>query len=103
MPAALWGRAEGVRSVVQNLAMGVAPFLFGLVSDQLAKGSGSGHSTGFGAHGSGTGLRDTFLIMLIPLLIAAGLMLIARRRYPRDVATALASETALRQQPSNPD
>ena len=96
MPAALWGRAEGVRAVVQNLAMGLAPFLFGLVSDQLAKGSGGGHATGFGAGASGTGLRDTFLIMLVPLLAAGLLMFVARRRYPRDVATALASETALR-------
>jgi MFS family permease len=102
MPAALWGRAEGVRSVVQNLAMGLAPFLFGLVSDRLATGSSSGQSTGFGANGSGTGLRDTFLIMLAPLLVAAALMLVARRRYPRDVATALASETVLRERRSAP-
>jgi MFS family permease len=102
MPAALWGRAEGVRSVVQNLAMGLAPFLFGLVSDRLATGGNPGQSTGFGANGTGTGLRDTFLIMLIPLLVAAVLMSIARRRYPRDVATALASETALRAHRTTP-
>jgi MFS family permease len=98
MPAALWGRAEGVRAVLQNLAMGLAPFLFGLLSNQLGKSGASGHATGFGAGASGVGLRDTFLIMLTSLLMAGLLMFAARRRYPRDVATALASESALRKQ-----
>jgi hypothetical protein len=38
-------------------------------------------------------LDHTFLIMLVTLIIAAGLLLgLARRTYPRDVATAMASE-----------
>jgi hypothetical protein len=38
-------------------------------------------------------LNDTFLIMLGTLVIAAALILfVARRSYPRDVATAMAAE-----------
>jgi len=38
-------------------------------------------------------LGHTFLIMLVTLIIAAGLLLcLARRTYPRDVTTAMASE-----------
>ena len=96
MPSALWGRAEGIRAVLQNLAQGAAPFLFGYISDRLARGGANGQATGFGAGASAGGLRDTFLIMLVPLLAAGLLMLSARRRYPRDVATAIASEAALR-------
>jgi hypothetical protein len=38
-----------------------------------------------------TGLEYTFLLFLIPLLLAGLLALIALRTYPRDVATAVAS------------
>jgi hypothetical protein len=41
-------------------------------------------------------LNHTFLIMLGSLVIAAALILcVARRTYPRDVATAMASELLL--------
>ncbi len=96
MPATLWGQAEGVRTFVRDLATGLAPFFFGYISDRLASGvSGSG-ATGFGAGASASGLRDTFLIMLVPLLASGLLMLWVRRTYPRDVATALANEEAAR-------
>jgi CBS-domain-containing membrane protein len=40
-------------------------------------------------------LEHTVLIMLVSLVIAAALILcVARRTYPRDVATAMASECA---------
>jgi hypothetical protein len=39
--------------------------------------------------------RHAILIMLVSLVIAAALVLcVARRTYPRDVATAMASEAA---------
>jgi sugar phosphate permease len=95
MPSGLWGRAEGVRSTLRNLAEALAPFLFGFASKHLAQRVmvHQGHSTGgFGAQASAQGLEDTFLIMLVPLLIAGVLLLRARRDYPRDVATAHATE-----------
>ena len=86
----LWGRAEGVRTSLQMLAFAVAPLIFGLVSQLLAGGHGS---RGFGATTSanGTALAHTFLIMLAPLAIGGVALLRARRSYPCDVATAVAS------------
>ncbi|HET9124259.1 MAG TPA: MFS transporter [Solirubrobacteraceae bacterium] len=95
MPSGLWGRAEGVRAVLRNFGQSFAPFLFGFVSDRFAPPAAAGTATGFGAGASGTGLEDTFLVMLAPLLIASFIMFMVRRPYPRDVATALESEHAI--------
>ncbi len=54
---------------------GIAPLLFGYFAGQV-----------FG--GGAAGLKDTFLLMLIPLFGGGLLGLIAFRTYPRDVATA---------------
>jgi hypothetical protein len=80
----LWGRAESVRSVFRGGLEAAAPVTFGLVADRL-----------FGGRSDG-GLRDTFLLMLVPLLISGLILLLATRTYPRDVATADATEQALR-------
>jgi hypothetical protein len=78
----LWGRAEGVRTVLRSLAEAAAPTSFGFVSQHV-----------FG-HPSTTGLEYTFLLGLVPLLAAGVLVLPALRTYPRDVATASASVRA---------
>lgn len=68
-----------------------APLLFGFLSTQLGGGGGSAPPADQ-PHGA-AGLDHTFLIMVGPLVAAAGLLLLAARRtYPRDLATALASE-----------
>jgi hypothetical protein len=74
----LWGRAEGVRTLLRTLAMALAPLLFGALSDHV-----------FG--GGREGLQRTFLVMLIPLSGSAFLLFRGLRTYPRDVATAAAS------------
>jgi predicted MFS family arabinose efflux permease len=74
----LWGRAEGVRTLVRTAAQALAPLVFGAVSDYV-----------FG--GGRTGLQWTFAIMLLPLAGSAFLLFTALRTYPRDVATAAAS------------
>jgi MFS family permease len=74
----LWGRAEAVRTLFKQPAEALAPLLFGFAADSLAGGGQ-------------TGLRDAFLIMLVPLAAAVPVILYARRTYPRDVATAAAS------------
>jgi MFS family permease len=73
----LWGRAEGIRTFLRTAAQALAPVLFGAMSDVL----GSGHS----------GLRWTFVVMLIPLVAASILVFRAMASYPRDVATAAAA------------
>jgi MFS family permease len=81
----LWGTAEAVRSTLSSISTGLAPVIFGAVSTALGRGEA--------APSAGSALSHTFLIMLVTLVVAAGLLLcLARRTYPRDVATAMASE-----------
>ena len=44
---------------------------------------------------SATGLRDAFLILVLTLVVSGVLTFRARRTYPVDVASAVASENAL--------
>jgi predicted MFS family arabinose efflux permease len=75
---ALWGRAEGIRTVLRTLGEAAAPVLFGLVSQTVFRG---------GKHA----LEYTFLVFLTVLIMAGLLALTALRTYPRDVATAAES------------
>ena len=75
----LWGTAEAVRSTLVSISTGLAPLVFGAVSTTLGS--------------TASALGDTFLIMLVTLIVAAGLLLgLARRTYPRDIATAITAE-----------
>jgi hypothetical protein len=77
-----------------------APIVFGFIADQLvppgARASTNG-THGFGANANAHGLRLAFLILLSTLALGGILTLFATRTYPRDVATALASESATAQ------
>ena len=87
----LWGTAEAVRSTLASLATGLAPMAFGALSTALRHGELG--NPGAVAPGAADPLSHTFLIMLVALVIAAGMLLcVARRTYPRDVATAMAAE-----------
>ncbi|HET8700739.1 MAG TPA: MFS transporter, partial [Nitrococcus sp.] len=77
----LWGRAESVRITLRMFLEAAAPTVFGLISERVF-GGGTG------------GLKWTFLLMLLPVLVASSLSIPARRSYPRDVATASASLNA---------
>lgn len=98
MPSLLWGRAESARTFLRSLGQAAAPLAFGGISDLIA---GIVPAQQFGTHpvvsaSEARGLEITFLIML-STVVAAGLILLrARRDYPRDVATAAASEEACR-------
>jgi len=81
MPAMLWGRAEGIRTFLRTMAQALAPLLFGVLSDNIA-----------GGHASG--LRWTFIIMLLPLAASAVFLFRAMSSYPADVATAGAVSTS---------
>ncbi|MGA9340902.1 MAG: MFS transporter [Rhodanobacteraceae bacterium] len=95
MPSGLWGRAEGVRSTLRYALEAMAPPLFGLVASWFGgRGVTFGLAAGHDSTG-GTGLGQAFLVLLVPLAIAgAWLLFPAARTYPRDVATAIASERA---------
>jgi MFS family permease len=77
----LWGRAEGVRTLLRTGAQALAPLLFGAVSDYV-----------FG--GGRSGLQWTFAVMLLPLAASAYFLFRGLRTYPRDVATAAAGASA---------
>jgi predicted MFS family arabinose efflux permease len=88
----LWGTAEAVRTTLVSISTGLAPLVFGIVSTELG-GSTADVSAGGVAPNAATALGHTFLIMLVTLIVAAALILcVARRTYPGDVATAMASE-----------
>lgn len=82
----LWGRAESVRTLLRLSAEALAPLLFGVVADHLG---------GPARDQNAAGLRDAFLIMLVPLLANGLIVLLAARGYPADVATASASDRAV--------
>jgi sugar phosphate permease len=92
----LWGRAEGVRTVVRRLLSAGAPVTFGVMADHLATGGAIQGAQGFGATASAEGLHLTFLILLVTLLAGGALTFRARPTYELDVATAVASETETR-------
>jgi predicted MFS family arabinose efflux permease len=81
VPGRLWGRGESVRTLTRLGAEAIAPILFGVSADYLG---GDGHS--------GSGLRNAFLIMLVPLAINGVLVAACRRTYPTDTVTATASD-----------
>ena len=95
MPAGLWGRAESIRTVVRSLAQALAPLVFGglaaLIAGFYPPQALPGTHTPVVSSGEAHGLEITFLV-LVSTLAAAGIALLrARHSYPRDVATAGAS------------
>ncbi len=92
VPDGLWGRAEAVRTVLRTSAQALSPLAFGVLADAL--GSSGARTAAQGASGRAAdpaGLQGAFLIMLVPLVLNGLILLRARRSYPRDVATAMAS------------
>ncbi len=93
MHSRLWGRAEAVRTVLRRGAVATAPLLFGLLADSLNSGRHSATGQhGFGSGASPDGLHYALLILLVTLTAGGLLTFKATRTYPRDVATASASE-----------
>ncbi|HTX00167.1 MAG TPA: hypothetical protein VMD59_15400 [Acidimicrobiales bacterium] len=89
VPPLLWGRAEGVRSMLRTAAQAVAPTLFGVCSEYVFRG---------GSVPTARSLQWTFVVMLLPLAANAVVLLRAARSYPRDVVTAAASAESQRSQ-----
>jgi MFS family permease len=93
----LWGRAEAVRTLLRRMLVAAAPLLFGFIADQLSSARAHYASQhGFGASASAGGLHVAFLLLLVTLAASGLLTFRARRTYPTDVATAVASEEATR-------
>jgi MFS family permease len=95
MPAGLWGRAESTRTVLRSLAQALAPLVFGGLADLIAgiapEQAPIGTHPGVISPGAARGLEISFLLLLGTLGAAGVFLLRARHTYPRDVATAAAS------------
>ena len=95
MPAGLWGRAESTRTVLRSLAQALAPLIFGGLADLIAgffpKQAPIGTHAGIVSPGAARGLEISFLLLLSTLAAGGVVLLRARYTYPRDVATAAAS------------
>ena len=96
MPAGLWGRAESTRTVLRSLAQALAPLVFGGLADLIAgiapEQAPIGTHPGVISPGAARGLEISFLLLLGTLVAAGVILLRARHTYPRDVATAAASQ-----------
>ncbi len=95
MPAGLWGRAESTRTVLRSLAQALAPVVFGGLSQLIAGIAPAqapvGTHTGVISPSTARGLEISFLLMVSTIAAAGVFLLKARSTYPRDVATAAAS------------
>ncbi len=94
VPSRLWGQAEAVRTFFRNILQSFAPLLFGFVSSSFG-GPHAGAAASTNPHveaSAGRGLEYAFIIMLAPLLGAGVLLLLTRKTYLVDVATADVSE-----------
>jgi MFS family permease len=91
VPARLWGRAEGVRTLLRQTAQGAAPLVFGLLTDAFSGAQVLVTNKEISARAT-QGLEYTLLIMLCPLFLNGIVLLITRRWYPTDVVTAVESE-----------
>ncbi len=97
VPSRLWGRAEAIRTSLRQILQGMAPLIFGLVSEAFG-GGGAGLSTGVntgaatvsrsGAHG----LEMAFVLLCAPLLVGAGVLWMSRSAYPREIVAARRSD-----------
>jgi hypothetical protein len=75
------GRAEAAKGVLTLASSALGPITFGVLATILARG-GRTHAMA---------LRDTYLVMLIPLAAGALILLAARRPYAADAAAASAT------------
>jgi MFS family permease len=102
MPSGLWGRAESTRTVLRSLAQAIAPLVFGGIADLVA--GIAPKQAPIGTHpvispGSARGLEVAFLLLLGTLAAAGVILFRARSTYPRDIATAAASQQAVAPSP----
>jgi sugar phosphate permease len=96
----LWGRAESIRTFCQNLLKAGSPLLFGYLSAVLGTGN---NGTTVAQGGGAVGLNNAFLLLLALFVVAGIVLLVFRRGYLRDAATAMESEERVAAAQGRPD
>jgi predicted MFS family arabinose efflux permease len=91
IPSRLWGRAEGVRTLLRQAATAAAPLVFGIVAELLGTG-GRINLLGAGSGSSRGNMQGAFLVMLGALGLSGVVLAIGRRHFAQDVAAAARSE-----------
>lgn len=97
VPSRLWGRAEAVRTALRQVLQGMAPLLFGLVSEVFGGGH-AGFATGVDTKAtvvSGSaahGLEMAFVLLSTPLLLGGLVLWRCRSVYLRDIVAARRSD-----------
>lgn len=97
VPSRLWGRAEAVRTALRQVLQGLAPVIFGLVSEAFG-GRGAGIATGVdtaATHGSATAahaLEMAFILLSTPLLVGSAVLWSSRKAYPAEILAARRSD-----------
>lgn len=94
MHSRLWGRAESIRTSLRYVFEAIAPLAFGYISGLFGASGGAYGPTKSHIQQGAIGLDYAFLILLVMPLVAGIILIATRHSYPRDTATALASEHA---------
>jgi MFS family permease len=100
IPSRLWGRAESVRTALRQVLQGLAPLLFGLVSEAFGGGQ-AGLSTGVDTEAAQVsasaahGLQMAFVILALPMIVGAAVLWRCRGAYLREVVSAQRSDENL--------
>ena len=97
VPSRLWGRAEAVRTALRQVLQGLAPLLFGLVSEAFGGGH-AGFATGVDTKGTAVsaaaahGLEMAFILLVAPLLVGGAVLWRCRSVYLSDIVAARRSD-----------
>ena len=97
VPSRLWGRAEAVRTALRQVLQGMAPLLFGLVSE-LFGGGHAGFATGVDTKAAAVssaaahGLEMAFILLCTPLLLGGLVLWRCRNVYLSDIVAARRSD-----------
>ncbi|MDA8045429.1 MAG: MFS transporter [Actinomycetota bacterium] len=97
VPSRLWGRAEAVRTALRQILQGLAPLIFGLMSEAFG-GAGAGFSTGVDTSATSVsqtaahGLEMAFVVLSLPMLAGGAVLWMCRSAYLREIVAARRSE-----------
>ena len=97
VPSRLWGRAEAVRTALRQVLQGMAPLLFGLVSEAFGGGH-AGFATGVDTRATAVtgsaahGLEMAFILLCAPLLLGGLVLWRCRSVYLSDIIAARRSD-----------